>query len=194
MKKYIVLLLAVGNSVAFGQPKTTQKIIISDEDALSIHVSGNIDGEDFDHTFDLSSLEKIARFVFKDKIMDSLDLFVSGIQEQPTIPKAPKAPKAAKSQNVPQHDIRLDHEIIEDREGTSSDTRYSTNSATAKRSFYKEVKYNSECGELFLRYKYEKEGEEYEYERTINAKNKSESERMHIIEETERELGLNIIQ
>jgi len=166
MKKYIILFLAVSNSVAFGQSKTVHKSITSDGNALSIHVSGTIEGDDFDfdRTFDISSLEKVAKLVFKDKILDSLDVFISEISENPAIPNAPKVPKIRKSLNVPKQPIS------------------------------KEVKYNTECGELFLRYKYEKDGEEYEYERTINAKNKSESERMHMIEETERELGLTIIK
>ena len=187
MKKYTFLFLLVSNSVAFGQSKTVCRSITTDANALSIHMSGNIDGEDFnfDHTFDVSSLDKMARLVFKDKILDSLDVFVAEIPE-PVIPKVPiarKPPKAPKS------------EVAVDREETATlDNHYKINRSAAKKSFSKVVRYNAECGELFLRYKYEKDGEEYEYERTINAKNKSENERMQIIEETERELGLTTIQ
>ena len=194
MKKYIILFLAVGNSCAFGQSKTVHKSIVSDGNALSIHVSGSIDGEDFDfdHTFDISSFDKIAKLVFKDKILDSMDVIVSEIPGQPSIPKVPKTPKHPKAQRpatVPKPDVTNEPEEV-----TTSDNQYRIHRSAEKKPFSKEVKYNSECGELFLRYKYEKDGEEYEYERTINAKNKSESERRHIIEETERELGLTTIQ
>ena len=194
MKKYIILFLAVGNSCAFGQSKTVHKSIVSDGNALSIHVSGSIDGEDFDfdHTFDISSFDKIAKLVFKDKILDSMDVIVSEIPGQPNIPKVPKTPKHPKAQRpatVPKPDVTNEPEEV-----TTSDNQYRIHRSAEKKPFSKEVKYNSECGELFLRYKYEKDGEEYEYERTINAKNKSESERRHIIEETERELGLMTIQ
>jgi len=194
MKKYIILFLAVGNSCAFGQSKTVHKSIVSDGNALSIHVSGSIDGEDFDfdHTFDISSFDKIAKLVFKDKILDSMDVIVSEIPGQPSIPKVPKTPKHPKAQRpatVPKPDVTNEPEEV-----TTSDNQYRIHRSAEKKPFSKEVKYNSECGELFLRYKYEKDGEEYEYERTINAKNKSESERRHIIEETERELGLMTIQ
>ena len=194
MKKYIILFLAVGNSCAFGQSKTVHKSIVSDGNALSIHVSGSIDGEDFDfdHTFDISSFDKIAKLVFKDKILDSMDVIVSEIPGQPSIPKVPKTPKHPKAQRpatVPKPDVTNEPEEV-----TTSDNQYRIHRSAEKKPFSKEVKYNSECGELFLRYKYEKDGEEYEYERTINAKNKSESERRHIIEETERELGLRTIQ
>jgi len=194
MKKYIILFLAVGNSCAFGQSKTVHKSIVSDGNALSIHVSGSIDGEDFDfdHTFDISSFDKIAKLVFKDKILDSMDVIVSEIPGQPNIPKVPKTPKPPKA---PRHATAPKSDVTnEPEEVTTSDNQYRNHRSAEKKPFSKEVKYNSECGELFLRYKYEKDGEEYEYERTINAKNKSESERRHIIEETERELGLTTIQ
>jgi hypothetical protein len=197
MKKYIILVLAVGNSVAFGQSKTIQKCTIDDGNALSIHVSGNVDGEDFgfDHTFDLSSLDKIARLVFKDKILDSIDLPVLEMPEQPTIPKAPRAPKAARAVGAPNTAAVPEAEVSSnDSDAETSADLYKNRRSAEKKSFSKEIKYNSECGELFMRYKYEKDGEEYEYERTVNAKNKTESERMHIIEETEKELGLTTIQ
>ena len=197
MKKYIILLLAVGNSVAFGQSKTIQKCITNDGKALSIHVSGNVDGEDFDfdHTFDLSSLDKIARLVFKDNLLNSIDRSVSEMQEQSTIPKAPRAPKAARPVRAPKPAAVPEAQVLSDgSDEENSVDQYENRRPAEIQSFSKEVKYNSECGELFMRYKYEKDGEEYEYERTINAKNKTESERMHIIEETEKELGLTIIQ
>ncbi|MCF2442874.1 hypothetical protein L0657_02815 [Dyadobacter sp. CY345] len=188
MKKYIFLFFAVSNSVAFEQSKTVCRSVTNDGNALSIHMSGNIDGEDFnfDHTFDISSLDKIARLVFKDKILDSLDVFIAEIPEKPTFPKVSKAAKPSKADKS---------EVVVNMEETAtSDNQIKNLSSATQKSFSKEVRYNSECGELFLRYKYEKGGEEYEYERTINAKNKSKSERMHIIEETERELGLTTIQ
>jgi len=72
----------------------------------------------------------------------------------------------------------------------SSENQQSSRFLKSEKSFSKEVRYNPACGELFLRYVYQKDGEEYEYERTVNARNKSESERTQIIEETEKALGL----
>ncbi|MCF0057942.1 hypothetical protein [Dyadobacter sp. CY356] len=183
MKKYIFLFFAVSNSVAFGQSKTVCRSVATDGNALSIHMSGNIDGEefDFDHTFDISSLDKIARLVFKDKILDSLDVLVAEIPEHtiPTVPIAAKPPKAPKS------------EVTVDMEETStSDNHDNNNRPAAKKPFSKQIKYNA-AGEMYMHYQFIKNGEDFEYERTLNANGKSEAERQRIITETEKEIGFS---
>jgi hypothetical protein len=56
--------------------------------------------------------------------------------------------------------------------------------------FSKHVRYNSETGEMFIKYRFMKDGDEYIYEKTVNAAEKSEKERQRIIEKFESEMGL----
>lgn len=56
--------------------------------------------------------------------------------------------------------------------------------------FSKHVRYNSETGEMFLKYRFMKNGDEYIYEKTVNAAEKSEKERLRVIESFESEIGL----
>lgn len=191
MKKYIFLFLAASGSAASGQSPTAQKSITCDANTLSIHVSTHIDGEAFDHTIDISSLEYVDRLLFNEKIPD---LFALEAPVPPAIPKIPREPKVAKSSKPVQAIEPKPGSAMGSEALTDTDHPYSHRETAPKQVFTKLVKFNPDCGELFLRYKYEKDGEEYEFERTVNAKNKSERERMQIVEETERELGLSIIQ
>lgn len=201
MKKYIILLLSVTNTMAFAQSRIVCKSVQDDNNALSVHISGTVDGQNIDinHKFDLSMIDKSLRFAFKEKIIDSLDIYILDGFERPEQPVKPKAPKAVKPRKplIPKPDIDSDENVDpvgEDNDVVSSSNDYKAQPTYGKQPFNKEIKYSSDCGELFMRYKYVKDGEEYEYERTVNAKGKSEKERLRIIEETERELGLSLIQ
>ncbi|MDQ6478301.1 hypothetical protein [Dyadobacter sp. LHD-138] len=201
MKKYIILLLSVTNTMAFAQSRIVCKSVQDDNNALSVHISGTVDGQNIDinHKFDLSMIDRSLRFAFKEKIIDSLDIYIPDGLEQPEQPAKPKAPKAVKPRKPlttkPDIDpIENVDTVGEDSDVVSSSNDYKTQPTYGKQPFNKEIRYSSDCGELFMRYKYVKDGEEYEYERTVNAKGKSEKERLRIIEETERELGLSLIQ
>lgn len=204
MKKYIILLLSVTNTMTFAQSRIVCKSVQNDDKALSVHISGTIDGQniDIDHKFDLSMIEKSLRFAFREKIIDSLDIYIPDRPEQPEPPKQPvklKAPKAMKPCKpvTAESDTELSEDIDlvrENNDVASWSNDYTAEPGYGKQPFNKEIRYSSDCGELFMRYKYVKDGEEYEYERTVNAKGKSEKERLRVIEETERELGLSLIQ
>ncbi len=204
MKKYIILLLSVTNTMTFAQSRIVCKSVQNDDKALSVHISGTIDGQniDIDHKFDLSMIEKSLRFAFREKIIDSLDIYIPDRPEQPEPPKQPVKPKAPKAMKpckpvTAESDTELSEDIDlvrENNDVASWSNDYTAQPGYGKQPFNKEIRYSSDCGELFMRYKYVKDGEEYEYERTVNAKGKSEKERLRVIEETERELGLSLIQ
>jgi len=193
MKKYLLIFLATSTSIAFGQSRVICKSVEDDGVALSIRVNGKIDGQviAYNETFDVSSLNRTERLALREKILDSLE-----IQSQPGIPKIPKAPRIPKAP-VRQKQVAIEAETeMEngDNAVTFSGNDFKNQSLRGKEPFTKEIKYNTECGELFMRYTYVRNGEDYEYERTVNAKGKSEKERVKIIEETESELGLSTIQ
>jgi len=56
--------------------------------------------------------------------------------------------------------------------------------------FTRQVRYNSETGEMFIKYRFTKDGDEYIYEKTVNAAQKSEKDRQRIVENFESEMGL----
>ncbi|CAG5069673.1 hypothetical protein DYBT9623_02409 [Dyadobacter sp. CECT 9623] len=56
--------------------------------------------------------------------------------------------------------------------------------------YRKHVKYNPQTGELFLQYHFKKNDEEFVYEKTINAAEKSDTERQRIIDRFENEIEL----
>ena len=59
-----------------------------------------------------------------------------------------------------------------------------------KKPFTKEVNYNSESGQLYLRYRLTKDGDDFTYERTLDVKGKTQQERQRIIETIEKEIGV----
>ena len=181
MKKYFIILLTTINSIAFGQSRSVSKSIEDDGKSVSIHISGTIDGQTikYDHTFDLSFLDKSERLALKEKVIDSLDL---------SFPPAPEPPiPPLFSDEDPEEEVSTaDIENIE-----TEKTEHTEMICDKKRPFSKQIKYNSE-GQMYMHYQFVKNGEDFEYERTLNANGKSESERQRIIEETEQEIGFSI--
>ncbi|MCF2488286.1 DUF1129 domain-containing protein [Dyadobacter sp. CY347] len=72
----------------------------------------------------------------------------------------------------------------------SDDHQEKTSTIHAENGVTKLVRYNSESGELFLKYKFNKRNEEFIYEKTVNAADKSEEERQDIIDDFEIEIEL----
>lgn len=180
MKKYFIILLITVNSIAFGQSRSVSKSVEDDGKSMSIHISGTIDGQTikYDHTFDLSLLDKSERMALKEKVLDSLDLSF------PPVPKSPVAPlfdneEPAISKTMAEKRIT---EKAENKETKISDK---------KQPFSKQIKYDTE-GQMYMHYQFVKNGEDFEYERTLNASGKSEKERQSIITETEQEIGFSI--
>jgi hypothetical protein len=62
--------------------------------------------------------------------------------------------------------------------------------STDPKGFTKHVRYNPDSGEMFLKYRFMKNNEEYIYEKTVDASDKSERERQHIIDKFENEIEL----
>lgn len=180
MKKFLTLILALGNFIAFGQSRNISKSIQDDGRLVSVHVSGTVDGRNiaYDHTFDVSGMSKSERMALKDKVMESLDL------SAPTTPEAPLAPE-----------VMIPLDPVSKKEKPASASRETKSELIGGMVPYtKEVRYNHEAGEMFMRYKYERDGEQFEYERTLNVKGKSQAERQKIIKATESELGLSSVQ
>lgn len=177
MKKYFIVVLTTVNSIAFGQSRSVNKSIEDDGKSMSIHISGSIDGQTitYDHTFDLSFLDKSERMALKEKVLDSLDL---------SFPPAPKSPIAPLFEEVSEPVIsKSKSKVIEKTEHTET-------VCDKKQPFSKQIKYNAE-GQMYMHYQFVKNGEDFEYERTLNANGKSEKERQQIIAETEQEIGFS---
>lgn len=179
MKKYFIILLTTINSIAFGQWRSVNKSIEDDGKSMSIHISGTIDGKTikYDHTFDLSFLDKSERMALKEKVLGSMDLSF------PAAPKSPIAP-LLDEESEPEISEKLDGEIIEITENTQTEI------CDKKQPFSKQIKYNAE-GQMYMHYQFVKNGEDFEYEKTLNANGKSEKERQRIIAETEQEIGFS---
>ncbi|MBE9460920.1 hypothetical protein ACFP1I_19710 [Dyadobacter subterraneus] len=181
MKNYFIILLTTINSIAFGQSRSVSRSIEDDGKSVSIHISGTIDGQTikYDHTFDLSFLDKSERLALKEKVLDSLDLSF------PPPPEPPIPPLF--SDEDPEEEVsKADDETVEIEK-----TEHTETVCDKKQPFSKQIKYNAE-GQMYMHYQFVKNGEDFEYERTLNANGKSESERQRIIAETEQEIGFSI--
>jgi hypothetical protein len=184
MKKYLIFLFTACSATAFGQGLSVSKDVEEEGKSISLHFSGTIDGQiiKYDHTFDLSFLDKPQRLALTENRTDSLDLAFPPVPDAPDVPwfsgdgselmmpeKAPKFSFSKPQENEQNQDV------------------------DGKRGFFKEVRYNAE-GEMYLHYHFVKNGEDFEYERTLSVKGKSEKDRQQIISETEQELGLSLIK
>ncbi|MVM33054.1 hypothetical protein GO755_23640 [Spirosoma sp. HMF4905] len=206
MRTLITTLLALAASLALAQQNTSISRNINDDGkTLSIRVKGTVDGKpiDYDRTFDVSSLNRDERNALREHILDSLNV---SMPAPPRPPKPPKAPRAAMSLRAPMTPmppvaplapptpptapesvaiISSDQETISVTNGDNQ-----TMAVGGKHPYTKEVKYDSDAGQLYLRYKFQKDGDDFTYERTIDAPNKSQKERQQIIDEIEKSIGL----
>jgi hypothetical protein len=188
MKTILTTLLALTGSLVLAQKHSSLHRSINDDGkTLSIRVNGTINGEpiDYNRTFDVANLTKDERDALRVRVLDSLNV------SMPEPPKPPKAPVVPRTPPVP----RLRSEsvtIISGDEPTvvARGANDLTMAVGGKNPYTKEVKYNSESGELYLRYRFQKDGEEITYERTLNARDKSKEERLQLIEGIEKEIGV----
>ncbi|AYQ34885.1 hypothetical protein [Runella sp. SP2] len=185
MKTLSIVGLLFVSSMVVAQHRSISSSIDDNGQTMSIRVKGTIDGRaiQYDRTFDVAHLSKTERKELRDHVLDSL-----GIQSPtPPVPPTPPTPATPPTPPVPPTPP------TPFSGATYSDGYHRSGHSTSKPlkdGFEKEVKYNSETGELFMRYRFNKDGEEVIYERTINAADKSEKERNNIIEKIEQELGL----
>ncbi|WP_426293077.1 hypothetical protein ACN9ML_27375 [Dyadobacter endophyticus] len=197
MKKILTILLAGVSTLAIAQKRACLSRSIDDDGKkLSIKVSGTLDGKEVDinKTFDVDGMSKEDREALRERVLSSiavgnLDLPApKGIGRESVAvvsPKPPVAPTAPSPEPMAFSSNEMNAEMISSGKGfikepVSKDTK----------GLSKHVRYNSETGEMYIKYKFMKDGDEYIYEKTVNAAEKSEKERLKIIENFESEMGL----
>jgi len=218
MKKILTILLAGVSTLAIAQKRAyLSRSIDDDGKKLSIKVSGTLDGKDVDinKTFDVEGMSKEDREALRDKVLSSI---AEGNLELPapkgvckeSVAVASPSPKRKPKPPVPPAAPKPSADEWSD-DGASDEgpetMAFSSNEMNAEmissgkgfikepvskdpKGFTKHVRYNSESGEMFIKYKFMKNGDEYIYEKTVNAAQKSEKERLKIIEKFESEMGL----
>lgn len=218
MKKILTILLAGVSTLAIAQKRAyLSRSIDDDGKKLSIKVSGTLDGKEVDinKTFDVEGMSQEEREGLRDKVLSSiaegnLELPApKGVckesvavvspspkrKPKPPVPPAAPAPEVAEwSEAKPSADEtepmafssnEMNAEMISSGKGFIKEPV-----SKDPKGFTKQVRYNSESGEMFIKYKFMKDGDEYIYEKTVNAAQKSEKERLKIIEKFESEMGL----
>lgn len=188
MKKILTILLAGVSTLASAQHKIDLSRSVDDNGRnLTIRVNGTIDGKaiDYEKTFRVAGLSKEEKAEIKEKVFDSLGINV----ETPAPPRAPRAPRSYPPQQPSAH---LSAGVSEGLSSVIlSDSDQAKDNSTAKsKPFSKEVKFNDETGELYLRYQFMKGGEEFIYEKTVDASSKSSRQRDNIIRNFENEIEL----
>ncbi|MCF0073364.1 hypothetical protein LZD49_22995 [Dyadobacter sp. CY261] len=195
MKKILTILLVGVSTLAIAQKRSyLSRSIDDDGKKLSIKVSGTLDGKeiDFSKTFDVDGISKEDREALRERVLSSiaegnLDLpapkaackeSVAVVTPKPPVPPAEPEPMAFSSNEVNAEMISSGKGFI--KEPVSNDSK----------GFSKHVRFNSETGEMFIKYRFMKDGEEYIYEKTVNAAEKSEKDRLRVIEKFESEIGL----
>lgn len=212
MKKILTILLAGVSTLAIAQKRAyLSRSIDDDGKKLSIKVSGTLDGKevDIDKTFDVEGMSQEDREALRDKVLSSI---AQGNLELP----APKGicresvavvPPKPKKSHVAPAPSSVEPSSVEPSSVESETMAFSSNEMNAEmissgkgfikepaskypKDFSRHVRYNSETGEMSIKYRFTKDGDEYIYEKTVNAAEKSEKERQRIVENFESEMGL----
>ncbi|WP_338875203.1 hypothetical protein WBJ53_06225 [Spirosoma sp. SC4-14] len=194
MKTFVTAILVLSSSFVFAQKRNSINRNINDDGkTLSIRVNGIVDGQtiDYDRTFDVSDLSKTERDALRHRILDSLNV---GTPDPPRPPRAPAAPREPRAPRPPR-EPRLHSESItmlsSDNVGESvNGADHVAMAVGGKNPYTKEVRYNANSGQLYLRYRFQRDGEDITYERKIDAHNKSKEERQRLIEGIEKEIGV----
>lgn len=173
--------LAGASSEAFAQKRNhISRSIDDDGNKLSISINGTIDGKSirYDRTFLVAGLTKEERKDITQEVFDSLGL------ESIVSPEPPVAPEPPRSRPAPRPAIAPTEESVSDHRETQPIEK-----VTGK-PYTKEVKFDSQTGEMHLRYEFTRDGEEFVYEKTVNAASKSAKQREQIISNFEAEIVL----
>lgn len=152
--------------------------INDDGKKLDIKVKGTMDGKliDYNHTFDVTGMDKEQRDAIKRSVYDSL-----GLPDPIQSPQEFHSGHGITSMTAP--DASNGPRI------TSKDQFNEFHSVGGKHGYTKEIKYNIKTGILFMRYRFEKNGEPNSVEKSIDAKGKTKEERDEIIKAYEKEIG-----
>ncbi|WP_353721663.1 hypothetical protein [Dyadobacter sp. 676] len=197
MKKILTILLAGVSTLAIAQKRSyLSRSIDDDGKKLSIKISGTLDGREvnIDKSFDVEGMSKEEREALRECVLSSiaegnLDLPApKGIGSESAVavlPKPPVPPAPPSSEPMAFSSNEVNAEIVSSGKGFIREP-----ASNAPKGFSKHVRYNSETGEMFIKYRFVKNGDEYIYEKTVNAADKSEKERQRIVENFESEMGL----
>ena len=191
MKKILTILLAGVSTLAIAQKRNHLSRSIDDDGTkLSIRVTGTIDGKgiDFEKSFDVEELTKEERMALRDKVLDSIE---AGNIDLPSPPE----PKSVSPPTPPAPAEPLEPVIYSSNDAKahiwiSDNNNEKTSTVAGENGYTKQVRFNPESGELFLKYKFIKRNEEFIYEKTVSASDKSEEERQDIIDDFETEIEL----
>lgn len=191
MKKILTILLAGVSTLAIAQKRNhLSRSIDDDGKTLSIRVTGTIDGKgiDFEKSFDVEELTKEERMALRDKVLDSIE---AGNIDLPSPPE----PKSVSPPTPPTPPEPLEPVIYSSNDAKahiwiSDNNNENTSTVAGENGYTKQVRFNPESGELFLKYKFIKKNEEFIYEKTVSASDKSEEERQDIIDDFETEIEL----
>lgn len=193
MKKFLTILLAGVSTLAIAQKKNhLSRSIDDDGKTLSIRVTGTIDGKgiDFEKSFDVEELTKEERLELRDKVLDSIE---AGNMDLPSPPQS-KSLSRFTPPIPPTPPAPLEPVIYSSNDAKAqiwiSDNNEKTSTVAGENGYTKQVRFNPESGELFLKYKFMKRNEEFIYEKTVSAADKSEEERQDIIDDFETEIEL----
>ena len=196
MNTLIITLVALSTSVAIAQHQNSLSRSINDDGkTLSIRIKGTVDDKpiDYDRTFDVSGLTRDERDALREHVLDSLHVSMPVPPKRPLGPRAalaPRAPRAPLPPVAPGHSESLT--LMNSDQSVVSVTN-GDNMAVAvggKQPYTKEVNYNSESGQLHLRYRFRKDGDDFTYDRTLDVQNKSQQERQRIIDDIEKTIGV----
>lgn len=200
MKTLAITLFVLAGSAAIAQKHSSISRNINDDGkTLSIRVNGTVDGKsiDYDRTFNVASLNLDERNALRERILDSLNISlpeppVPPIPPVPPVPPVPPIPPIPPVPPVPpvHPEVSVNggsHSMVWIDSGDSQ-----TVAVGGKKPFTKEVKYNSDTEQLYLRYRLTKDGDDFTYERTLDVKGKTQQERQRIIESIEKEIGVPV--
>ncbi|KAA0989610.1 hypothetical protein [Dyadobacter aurulentus] len=189
MKRILTILLACTSTFSLAQKKSTLSRSIDDDGKkMSIRVTGTIDGREinFNRSFDVAGMSKDERKELRDEVLESIDSGGLDIPEPPvrmSIPAPPIPPQVLEPEAYVS--VGKSPGIFQ-----SGDSHGKTFQGLDSAGYRKHVKYNPHTGEMFLQYHFRKNNEEFVYEKTVNAADKSETERQSVIERFEQEIEL----
>lgn len=199
MKKILTILLAGVSTLAVAQKRAYLNRSIDDDGTrLSVKVSGTLDGREVDvnKTFDVAGLSQAQREALRDRVLSSIaegNLNLPGPKgscKEPAAallpkPPVPPAPPVEDADAMAFSSNEVNAEIISSGKGFVKEPV-----SRDSKGFTKHVRYNSETGEMYIKYRYVKDGDEYIFEKTADVAEKSETERQRVIEKFESEIGL----
>jgi hypothetical protein len=195
MKKFLTIFLAGVSTLAIAQKRVNLSRSIDDDGKkMSIRVQGTVDGKevDFDKTFDVEDLDKEERAAFREEILNSIGAGNMDIQKTQRPPKvaAPSTPAPDVPALPSEPVVAYVPNDMNPNTAWSADINEPSVAKGISLPFTKLIKYNTESGELFLKYSFTRNNEEFIYEKTVNAAGKSENERQGIIDNFENEIEL----